>query len=1151
MHRLLALTLLAYIFLAFVSSPLVIPASSDNDDYEDFISKPTLVWFSREKIIFREDFEEYAESLKFPSHWSIISEGRGAPHQVLVDSPAIGSRSLQIWGDYNRKAIVSCNFTSTSSPKIVGAYILDLLVYVDLDEWGRYSFFDVVLRTNRGSITINASRLVRIENEAGLGRLFNGWNRFILVYNPWSGEIIYYVNIYTGHINTSLKGARPTGLWIGTNSRVYVDNIVLKEAYYTWLSSEWSTPPHGGVEYYSIAWSPRGDMLVYGASNGRVSLYSRKNGLLWEKKVNGSVTAIAWGSYGDRITVGTSYGLLVAFLPSGYTRWYRVLSGSIRGIAWSPSGLYAAVVTSHPNKLVVVDSNGTIMLDYYLPYTPTQVSWARGASGDIVVVGFSDGVVRAYGVKLAYGNSSQIILLWEKKLNANIIGLDYYSNTSSIIVALGNGRVLSINPVNASMKTLLDLNKPLRSLDCSPRGWITVVVGDREITTYSLGGEKLWDTSFNTSILPLGGVIHRIAWSPENTLLAVAMYARIIVYRLEGLFPWYTIINDTVENNTIGLDAHNTLTYNTIVKEYYWNFTGPGYMTSKAYTNYYLNQTGIFFIDLTVKAETPDNKTVFSTIHREIYVRKPLPPVPIVEYSPVKPHVNETIVFNATRSYDPDDWITKYIWSFGDGTTITGDKSIVQHKYSRPGSYTVKLTLIDKIGNQNTTTITIIVLPITPPPTTTTTQTETTTTQPAKPTTTQTTTTTTTTSQTTPTKTTTTPTSPTPTRSTTTTTIVGPTTPPSTQPTPTTPSTPSTPTTRSQIWSEDYSLLIGLVVVGGAFLTAALLLSKKKQGKPREPAGTGRKLELQKPPPPPPRSLVERGSRGSGEASVGGGIGTSLLVPGYILLEEIGRGGFSVVYKARRTSDNLIVALKIPKILLDETLSENILDSFLREAEVWSKLRHKYIVMVYDYGLEPIPYIAVEYMDAGSLRKKLLRKGKLSLKEAIDTALMIGEALSYAHHNGVVHRDIKPENVLYNKLGEAKLTDFGIAKILLEASTHTSNQVFKGTLLYAAPEQLDPQTYGESDWRTDIWQYGALLYEMLTGKPPFQADNPATLISMILYKQPPPPSTYNPQIPREIDEIVMKCLAKRKQERWKTIELILERLEEIREKQNQ
>ena len=269
----------------------------------------------------------------------------------------------------------------------------------------------------------------------------------------------------------------------------------------------------------------------------------------------------------------------------------------------------------------------------------------------------------------------------------------------------------------------------------------------------------------------------------------------------------------------------------------------------------------------------------------------------------------------------------------------------------------------------------------------------------------------------------------------------------------------------------------------------------------------------------------------------------TISIKGYELIELIGGGGFSLVYKARKLSDNSIVAIKIPNIALYETLTEDETSSFLHEAEIWSKLKHKNIVKVVEYGAKPIPYIVMEFCDQGNLRE-LMKKKELSLKDKLKIAYEVADALSFAHHMGVIHRDIKPENVLF-KNNTAKLTDFGIAKALLEASSRTSAGIFKGTLAYAAPEQIDPTTYGQVDWRTDIWQYGIMLYELLTGKLPFEAETPAALINNILNKQPESPSKINPEIPLEIDEIILKCLAKRKEERIRSIDIIIEKLEKI------
>ncbi|MCD6488760.1 MAG: serine/threonine protein kinase [Desulfurococcales archaeon] len=271
----------------------------------------------------------------------------------------------------------------------------------------------------------------------------------------------------------------------------------------------------------------------------------------------------------------------------------------------------------------------------------------------------------------------------------------------------------------------------------------------------------------------------------------------------------------------------------------------------------------------------------------------------------------------------------------------------------------------------------------------------------------------------------------------------------------------------------------------------------------------------------------------------------AIQLPGYEIIAPIGSGGFSVVYKGRRIKDGMVVAIKIPRIELGATMAASMIQGFKKEAETWSKLRHLHIVQVLDYGLKPIPYLVTEYMPGGTLRKKLGTNKPLGLRKALEITIGVGEALSYAHHLGVIHRDIKPENVLFDKNDVAKVTDFGLAKVLLEASM-ASGVGFKGTLLYAAPEQIDSTAYGNVDWRTDIWQYGAMFYEMLTGRPPYKADSPLQLINKIVSSKPVPPSMINRSIPRELDIIVMKCLEKRKEDRWRSIDVILEKLYRIR-----
>ena len=249
-------------------------------------------------------------------------------------------------------------------------------------------------------------------------------------------------------------------------------------------------------------------------------------------------------------------------------------------------------------------------------------------------------------------------------------------------------------------------------------------------------------------------------------------------------------------------------------------------------------------------------------------------------------------------------------------------------------------------------------------------------------------------------------------------------------------------------------------------------------------------------------------------------------LPGYRFLKIIGAGGFSEVWLAEKNGK--FFAVKIPKLDLQKTLSRRDLEDFLKEVEIWSKLKHKNIVKIFEYGMKPFPHIVIEYCET-SLREKI---GKLNLEETLKIALKIAEALEYAHLHGVVHRDIKPENILICK-GEPKISDWGIAKILLKASTGSG---YSGTPLYSAPEQLDPDSFGEVDWRTDIWQLGCLLYEMIEGKPPFYAEYPGQLTLKILTK---PPREFK-KTPKWLKQILIKCLEKRKEERWRTTSLLIE-----------
>ncbi len=251
-------------------------------------------------------------------------------------------------------------------------------------------------------------------------------------------------------------------------------------------------------------------------------------------------------------------------------------------------------------------------------------------------------------------------------------------------------------------------------------------------------------------------------------------------------------------------------------------------------------------------------------------------------------------------------------------------------------------------------------------------------------------------------------------------------------------------------------------------------------------------------------------------------------IPGYKMIKQLGVGGFSEVWLAEK--NDVKYAIKIPKIEIQKTFTANDIESFIREADLWKKLQHENIVKIFEFDVKPYPHIVMEYCEA-SLREKI---PEIKLDDAINIAIKIAEALEYAHYRGIVHRDIKPENILMCGKNP-KLSDWGIAKVLLRSSTRSG---FVGTPIYSAPEQLDPDTYGDIDQRTDIWQFGCLLYEMIEKQPPFYAEYPGQLAIQILTK----PSRKFNRTPEWLQNIIAKCLTKKKENRWRSVSLVIELL---------
>ena len=265
---------------------------------------------------------------------------------------------------------------------------------------------------------------------------------------------------------------------------------------------------------------------------------------------------------------------------------------------------------------------------------------------------------------------------------------------------------------------------------------------------------------------------------------------------------------------------------------------------------------------------------------------------------------------------------------------------------------------------------------------------------------------------------------------------------------------------------------------------------------------------------------------------VGEGIRNEL--PGHEVIERVGSGGNADVHKVRLEDSGEISALKIPH--WQGTLPKETMEKFVDEAETWSKLDdHENIVEVIDWGSVPYPWMLLEYMQT-SLDDVYEES---PLPELTDMLIDVSNALEYAHGRGVVHLDIKPENVLINIDDglEVKLSDWGLADVLLR-NTKTMAGL---TPPYSAPEQLTEKR-GGFDRRTDVYQLGALAYEVFTGRKPFESDHPAELQNQILTQLPSNPSDVNPDVPRELDNILLKALAKDKEDRYETVILFREDL---------
>jgi eukaryotic-like serine/threonine-protein kinase len=263
----------------------------------------------------------------------------------------------------------------------------------------------------------------------------------------------------------------------------------------------------------------------------------------------------------------------------------------------------------------------------------------------------------------------------------------------------------------------------------------------------------------------------------------------------------------------------------------------------------------------------------------------------------------------------------------------------------------------------------------------------------------------------------------------------------------------------------------------------------------------------------------------------------------YEILSAIGAGGMGEVYKARDTRLDRIVAIKVlPTHLADRS---ELRERFEREAKSIASLNHAHICVLHDIGQQDgIDYLVMEYLEGETLAQRL-QKGPLPMEQVLQFAIEIADALDKAHRKGITHRDLKPGNIMLTKSG-TKLLDFGLAKLKQEASpvipesqlptmksAVTAEGTILGTLQYMAPEQVEGKQ-NEIDGRTDIFAFGAVVYEMITGKRAFEGKSQASVMAKILETEPPPISSIQPMTPLALDRIVKRCLAKDPDDRWQT-----------------
>ncbi|MCP4424340.1 MAG: protein kinase [Chloroflexi bacterium] len=253
-------------------------------------------------------------------------------------------------------------------------------------------------------------------------------------------------------------------------------------------------------------------------------------------------------------------------------------------------------------------------------------------------------------------------------------------------------------------------------------------------------------------------------------------------------------------------------------------------------------------------------------------------------------------------------------------------------------------------------------------------------------------------------------------------------------------------------------------------------------------------------------------------------------VGAYKIVEKLGRGGMATVYKAYHSALDRHVAIKVLHATFKD--DDSFLRRFSREAKVVARLEHTHIVHVYDFSEhDGYPYLVMRYV-AGETLKERMSQGRLPKSEITRIATAVAQALDYAHQQGVLHRDIKPSNILLTQGGGVYIADFGLARMAQAGESTMSQDMIMGTPQYISPEQA--KGVKEIDGRTDVYSFGIILYELVTGRVPFQSDTSYAIIHSQIFDPPPPPSELNDKVGPALEATLLKALSKEPADRYQT-----------------